>query len=165
MPTNTAFWISALSALLMPLYAPQLHVLYFAPYLVFCFYRFSRYQLLWKAAGCGLILDLLSSGSFFGLTAVNYCLTCWLLYGQTRNFFEDKITTLPLMTFLFSFISTGSATILSFFCNSGYSFSFSWVVTDLIAMPLVDALYALLFYSLPHRAIKAFIKAKILRKK
>ena len=90
MPTKIAFWISLFATLLGPLVLPKLHLFYFAPYLVLSLNPFSRYQLLWRALLSGLILDLLSSGTFFGLTPLNYCLICWLLYGQTPTFLRIK---------------------------------------------------------------------------
>src|SRR5262245_6915899 len=90
-----------------PILFPQLHLSYLTPYLVICFYKYSRIGVLWRAFMCGIILDALSSSSFFGFSSLNFCLVSFLLYGQTRNFFEDKLSTLPLMTFLFSFLSTG----------------------------------------------------------
>jgi len=145
MPTKIAFWISLASTLFFPLFLPYVHLFYFVPYLVLSFYRYTRLAVIWRALGCGLLLDLLSSGSFFGITSLNYCLVCMFLYGQKRNFFEDKLSTLPLMTFLFSLLSTLFALVLSFFCGISYSLTLNWVATDLIGMSFVDSLYACLF--------------------
>jgi rod shape-determining protein MreD len=146
---KTAFWISLFSTLLAPLFLPKFHLLYFAPYLAISIYQHSRFALLWRAYGCGIILDLLSSAPFFGLTALNYCLVCSLLYGQRHNFFEDKLSTFLIMTSLFSFFSTLVAVVLSLFAGTGYGLTCEWVVTDLVGMSFVDGLYALLVFSLP----------------
>lgn len=148
-----AFWLALCATLVGPIFFPRVHLFYFVPYLVICLYRHSRIALLWRACFCGVIIDLLSSGSLFGLTSINYCCVAFLLYGQTRNFFEDKLSTLPLMTFLFSILSTGFLAIGALFLQRGYPLSWTWVATDLIGMPGADALYALLVFSLPFELI------------
>jgi rod shape-determining protein MreD len=147
--SRAAFWIALSGALFGPLLLPRCHLYYFAPYFVVCAYQHSKLALLWRAYLCGVILDLLSSTPFFGLSSLNYCLASWLLYGQTRNFFEDKLSTLPLMTFLFSLLSTLIALILAFFFAQSYPLSCAWMATDLVIMPLADSIYALLVFSLP----------------
>jgi rod shape-determining protein MreD len=151
--TTAAFWISFLIILFGPIFIPKLHLFYFAPYLIICLYTQTRISVLWKAYLCGLILDLLSSSSFFGFSSLNYCLVCWVLYGQKRHFFEDHLSTLPVMTFLFSFLSTLVSCCLFFYCEQSFPFSWSWIATDLFLMPLLDSAYALLVFSLPFQII------------
>lgn len=162
MRTNTgvAFWLALLCTLLCPLFFPKYHLFFFVPYLVVCFYRHSRFAVLWRAFGCGVIIDLLSSGPFFGFSSLNYCFVSFFLFGQTRNFFEDKLSTLPLMTFLFSFLSTGLSLILALFFGNGYPLSGVWIVTDLIGMPFADATYALLVFSLPFQLVYGLKKIR-----
>jgi len=144
--------VSTLFAFILALFGilffPHTHLLYFAPYLILAFYKHSRFAVLWRAIACGVIIDLFSSTPHFGLTALNYCIVSWILYGQNRNFFEDKPSTLPLMTFFFAILSTLTSVILFFFFTQPIALSFKWVFTDLICMPLFDGFYALLF-SLP----------------
>lgn len=151
MPVNLsiAFWLAFGCTLVGPLFAPTLHLLYFAPYLVITYYKKNRFTALWHAFGCGLLIDLFSSSTFFGMTSVNYCLTAMILYGQKRNFFEDKLFTLSLMTSLFAALSTLIAFFLAFFLDHKISFSWMSAFSELIAMPLCDGAYALLFFSLP----------------
>jgi len=144
------------------LFFPHTHLLYFAPYLVLSFYSHTRFAALWRAIGCGIIIDLFSSTPHFGLTALNYCIVSWILYGQTRNFFDDKPSTLPLMTFFFSLLSTLTSVILFLFFAQPVTLSLKWVVTDLFCMPLFDATYAL-FISLPFQIthkLRKVIRAK-----
>lgn len=142
---STLFFFLAVFGIL---FFPHTHLLFFAPYLVLAFYQHTRFAILWRAIGCGTLIDLFSSTPHFGLTALNYCIVCWILYGQTRNFFEDKPSTLPLMTLFFSILSTLTSVILFFFFAHPISFTFKWFFTDLLIMPLFDATYALLL-SLP----------------
>ncbi len=137
---NTSF--AFLLALIGVLFFSKIHLLYFAPFLVLSFYHCTRFAVLWRAIGCGVIVDLFSSNPHFGLTALNYTLVCWVLYGQTRNFFQDKLSTLPLMTLFFSILSTVTTAILFFFFSQPIIPSLKWVFTDLICMPFFDALYA-----------------------
>jgi rod shape-determining protein MreD len=147
--TTISFMISAVAILVGPLLLPKIHLFYFAPFMVICLYHYTRIELLWRSLLCGVIVDLLSSGSFFGMTSVNYCIVSGLLYGQTRNFFEDKLSTFPLMTFFFSFFSTLLSVFFSFFTGFEHPLSLLWIATDLIGMSVVDALFALFAFSLP----------------
>jgi len=161
--TSLAFWIGLCCLLIGPLFFPKVHLFYFVPYLVICLYRYSRILVLWRACLCGIMIDLLSSGSVFGLTSINYCCVSFFLFGQTRNFFEDKLSTLPLMTFLFSFLSTLFLAFSALFIQRAYSFSWKWAVTDLIGMPIVDALYASLVFSLPFQLVFKLRKLRFYR--
>lgn len=151
-----------LIALFGVLFFPHFHLLYFAPYLILAFYRYSRFAVLWRAIGCGIILDLFSSSPHFGMMSLNFCLVSWLLYGQNRNFFEDKPSTLPLMTVFFSSLSTLLSIILLFFFAQPLAVTFKWAFTDLICMPLLDGLYAFLLALPFHLAYKLrrIIRAK-----
>jgi rod shape-determining protein MreD len=146
---KTAFLLALLFTLLGPIFFPKWHLFYFAPYIVISYYQCSRIAALWRSYMCGLILDLLSSAPFFGFSSLNYCLVSLALYSQKRNFFEDKLSTLPLMTFLFSLLSTLITLILSLFFGHHLRLTWQWPATDLLFMPLADALYASLLFSLP----------------
>lgn len=157
---RASFWIALITALFAPLYAPKLHLMFFAPYLVVCFYKKARYPVLWRALGCGLLIDLLTSTPLFGLTSLNYCLTGLILYGQRRNFFEDQLLTLPLMTFLFSMISSALTALLYVVFGAELLISWRWIITDLIEMPILDALYALLLFAIPFQLTNKITKMK-----
>lgn len=157
-----SFWIALICALFGPVFFPRLHLFYFAPYLVFCVYRYSRLGLFWRASLCGIILDLLSSTTHFGLSSLNYCFVAWILYGQKRNFFEDKLSTLPLMTFVFSTLSTGFSVLLALLFGNSHPLSWQWVASDLFGMSLADSLYALLF-SLPFQLVYALRRMRLRR--
>jgi len=157
---TVVFCLCFLSTLLGPILFPKWHLFYFAPYLVLSYYKYSRYAVLWRSLGCGILMDLFSSTPFFGLSSINYCLVSFLLWGQKRNFFEDKLSTWPLMTALFSLLSTLFSVILAFFVGQKISFCWKWGVTDLFAMSFVDAAFAFIFFSLPFLCIHK-IKRKL----
>lgn len=129
---------------------PNLRLLFFAPFLVIAYYNKGLRSCLWLALLCGLIVDLLSSQTRLGTYAFNYCLTTWILYNQKRHFFEDSPTTFPIMTFIFAFISTLMQVALLYIFGQPIELSWDWIKNDLIRLPLYDAFYAGIAYSLPY---------------
>lgn len=144
-----AFLISLLFILSFPVLFPGLRLTFFAPFLIILYYQKSYTTCLWGSLFCGVILDLLTSQMHFGMQSVNYCLTTSFLYWQKRNFFADSLSTMPLMTFFFSIISTIIHLILMYFLEKEFIISLQWAFTDLIAMPFFDATYAFLLFILP----------------
>ena len=150
------FIVALLATLFLPVLSTDLRLLFFAPFLVILYYQKSYVTCLWGALFCGLVLDLTSSQMRIGFYAINYCLTTWLLYGQKCHFFSDSLVTLPLMTFLFSLIST----LIGFMFMNAFVdrvlVSWEWVLTDLVAMPVLDATYAFIFFVLPLLFLKGW---------
>lgn len=132
-----------------PILFPSLRLIFFAPFIVVFYYKKSYEFCLWSSFLCGLAVDTLSSTMRLGLYAIDYCLTTALLYNQRRHFFADSITTLPIMVFFFSIISTLLQLLLIDIFEKGINVSWSWIATDLIYMPAIDALYAFVFFVLP----------------
>lgn len=141
------FTYSLILTLTLPALFPSQRFAYFAPLLVFSIYRYSRILCLWLALICGLILDLLSAEMRFGIYALNYTL-CVLMLGYFKNyFFEDSFSTIPLMTILFSYLSTIIFLFLLYAFNSQALLSWEWVKRELIQMPLSNAIYAILTFT------------------
>ncbi len=145
----TVFLISFFLTIWMPTILPQLRLYFFAPYLIILLYKRPLIRCLWGALACGLIIDLLSSYHHLGLHAVNYVLTIAVLYQQRRHFFADSPTTLPIMVYLFSVISTIIQVPLLFVFEQKLPMTADWIRTDLLLMPLLDATYAFSLYILP----------------
>ena len=141
-----------LASLFLTLYTPY-KLLFFAPYLVTLFYQRPQNSCLLSALLLGLLIDLLSSYSRFGITALNYFLCTLPLYPAKRHFFSDKLSTLPLMTFLFSLLS-----LLIHFITHPFMPTLSWIASDLFIMPLFDALAAFLLYIAPPLLIGKRVK-------
>lgn len=144
-----AFLITFLLTLFQPALFPFLRLMFFVPFLIILFYQKSYLTCLWISFGCGLILDLLSSKTHFGLFALNYTLTTWILYERRRNFFGDNLSTLPIMTFFFSVITTVIQYGLMYMFENNFHLSFKWIVSDLLVMPLADSTYAFILFILP----------------
>lgn len=106
---------------------------------------------LWISALCGFIIDLLSSQYRFGIYGLNYCLTALFIYHQNRHFFEDKPLALSLYTAAVSCTSTVLQIILLYAFDKTLPFTLKLAITDLIGMPLVDAVYAFLWFTCPVR--------------
>ena len=144
------FFITLALTLFMPVLMPGLNLIFFAPFLIVSYYQKSLLTCLWYALGCGLVLDLLCAEERIGFFALSFCLTTVVLYRQQQYFFADNASTLPIMTFFFSFLSTAVHAVLAYVLAKASSFSMEWVVTDLILMSAADALYALgVFVILP----------------
>jgi rod shape-determining protein MreD len=143
-----AFCAALLYLILLPQFFSALKLFYFTPFLIALFYKKTLNTALWAAALCGFIMDLLSSTSHLGIVSLNYVLTTLVLYPQKRHFFADSFSTLPIMTFLFSILSTLLQVILLFLLDTPLHLSFLWFEKDLIVYPLADALYALVGFTL-----------------
>lgn len=145
------FILTLLFTLFLPALFPSCRLLFFAPFLVVMYYQKSLSLCLYFSFLCGIILDLLST-SFIGLHALNFCLVTIFLYSRQRNFFSDNLSTLPLMTFFFSLLSTLLDALLIHTFESTFPFSLKWVFADVFIMPALDASYAFVCFILPFYA-------------
>lgn len=120
----------------------------FAPFLTIAFNRYPLTRALYLAAGCGLIMDLLSTLAPFGFHALVYVIATFCLY-RFRLFFVEKALGVSSFTVLFSVISTlVERLLLNLF---GITIPFTWkgAATDFLIMPLLDGFYAFLWFSCP----------------
>ncbi len=136
-----------LFACFKPPYLPPFN--YFTPFLICMIYRSDKNRALWLAAACGFILDLFSSYTHFGFYSVSNVVALWLFYGMRRHFFADHLTTLPILTALYSLLLTTIELLLLFLLDQGISLTWQWMVFDGIVLSVADALYALLGFVLP----------------
>jgi rod shape-determining protein MreD len=148
-------------SLTIPLFFPSLRLLFFAPFLVFCFYHHSKKTCLWLAFLCGLFVDLLSSYMRLGIYALNYCLTVQLLYSQKRHFFQDSRSTLPILTYLFALLSTCLHASLLYSFGKEVGLSWEWIKTDLLGMPIRDAIYTTIAFTFPSMLFNQVSKRSI----
>lgn len=144
-PFSLALFFALFGSALMP----QVHLFAFAPFLALLYNRSSLMASLWIASICGLIVDLLSSEFRLGIHALNYCLATLLLYKQKRHFFEDKPLAVSLFTLLISAISTVLQLVLISIFDRSLPLSAKLLITDLILLPAIDAVYAFLWFSCP----------------
>lgn len=145
------FFAGLAFTLFSPLYIPYIKLLWFAPFLCVLFYQKPILDCFWMALGCGVIVDLTTSTHHFGLHALNYVAVSGLLYAQKRHFFGDSLSTLPIMTYLFSVSSTILQMIFLNLFEDVNILSFGWILRDLALMPLADSAYAFVLFVIPWR--------------
>lgn len=140
--------ICSAAFLLLPAIYPSARLYFFAPFLVTSFYQCGYITSLWCALLCGLSIDLFSDLPF-GINALVYCLTTFVLYRRRRHFFPDRSTTLSIMTFLFAWVSTVWLWLILYLLGERTEVTLKILVGDFAIMPFFDALYALIFFTLP----------------
>ncbi len=121
--------------------------IFFAPILIFLFYNVSFLSILWIAAIFGFIQDLFSS-SFFGINAISYLISSMILYRE-KKYFNDKPINLSIFTVIFSVIFSVLSPILFFIFDKKINLSITWLITDIVLYPLLDGIYAFLFFAMP----------------
>lgn len=151
-----AFILTATASLLQALFIPNPSLICFAPLLVLLFFYSSFLTSLWVASLAGLFLDLLSSTSF-GMNALCYTIAASLCYRQ-KKFLSEKFISFFLFTALVSSTISLIKFPLLFLFGNGMHISFKWILTDLLILPFMDALYALIFILLPLSLLKRGIK-------
>lgn len=153
MHTKKLFWLS----FFLLLFCPSLPLLFFAPYIVAAFYRFSLFSTLLRALGVAFLINIFSSTQIFGLLPLSYSLAVILLSFHGHYFFTDKWSTLPLMTYLFSLYS--SLIYFLLFPLFGLSFSLTprLLLTEILLSPLSDTLLAGIVVLLMHRGKKVAV--------
>lgn len=162
-PLLMAFCLAFAFALFGTLFFPALRLFAFAPFLAIVIMRSSLLSALWLSLLCGLIVDLTSAGMRFGTLALCTTLTTFLVYKQKRHFFEDKTYSLPLFTAFFSFVMSLLCLLSLYAFDKPLQLSWRFVMSDLISMPLLDALYAFLWFTCPYRLMLHFKKERLKR--
>ena len=140
--------ICLIAFLLLPGWHAEARLYFFAPFLVTSYYQCGYISCLWLGIICGVFIDLFSDLPF-GINAFVYCLTTHLLYRRKRHFFSDRVTTLTIMTFLFALTATLLFWIVLYLLGDKTEFSIKIIFGDFIVMPFFDALYAMIFFTLP----------------
>jgi hypothetical protein len=149
---NISLWIPFFLALAFALLGTALfaevRLWAFAPFLAIVHHRMTLIKTLWISCICGLFLDCLSSQFHFGLFSLNHVAASLILYRYRKSFFAEK-------AIAFSLHSTVIAIFLSFFLLlfSSWSHEISWSIpllfSDVILMPFLDGLYALIWFTCP----------------
>ena len=132
----------------------------FAPYLSACMSQDSLRLLLWRAFFLGLITDLFSTSFFFGSTGIIFMIISALLYKQKGWFFNDKIYTLSILTFCFSFSYTSIIHLMFYLQKLPLELSIQSIGSEFIFTPLLDALYAFVLFTLPESFYELIMRRK-----
>lgn len=123
-----------------------LHVTYVAAPLVMLFYNGSLGLCLWVALASGILLDAVELTPRLGFLGLSYLLSCRMLYPLRLYFFKDSSITLPVMTFLFSFLAGCTEILVALFFDISLPKT-QW--QHLLLLPLVDAFVSLVVFMLP----------------
>lgn len=148
-PLFFPFSIAAFFALFGTALFPQVKFLAFSPFLALLYNRSNFHTSLWIASLCGLMIDLLSSEFRLGIHALSYCIATFLLYQQKKHFFEDKPIALCLFTLLISSVSSIVQLLFISIFDRALPLSMGMLLTDLLMMPLFDAVYAFICFCCP----------------
>jgi len=145
------FFLLALFALLFgTVFFPSIRLAPLPPLLAIGYYRLTYPKALWLSFACGLLLDLLSS-SHFGLTALSFTAASAVLYFQKRHFFEDK----PVAFSLFASVISACITLTHLFAlylfDKAIPLTGKSFLTEIIAMPALDGVFAFLWFTCPMR--------------
>lgn len=143
------FLLALFTACFATAFFPNLRLIAFAPFLALVYLRKDFPRSLWLAFWCGLIMDCLTSQFFLGLQALNYLLATLLLYRQKRHFFEDKSLSLPLFTAIVSLVSTILHWMFLYALDKKIPMTWKFAAIDLLIMPLLDAVYAFVWFTCP----------------
>ena len=138
---NVLWWSFTFSFLLMvtaPLAVPYMRLFSFAPYLTLALLLVNAPLLLYIGAGCGLIVDLFSPGSPFGLSALIYTLIV-LIACRYRNYVSLDKPQGPLMlcTYL-SLLYTIATFLFSAFIGTPIPLTKNTFLTNFLILPFID---------------------------
>lgn len=143
---------------ILPLLFSSASLVNFAPFLILCFYRFSIVACLWWSFLCGFIVDLYAADSRLGTYAFNYCLATLCLYRYKFHFFEDRLSTLPTMSFNFSFLFTLTQITIFYLFKKNFTLSLDEIFYSSLIIPLQTTLYTLFTFTLPYLIISSIQK-------
>lgn len=159
------FFLAFLLQLMQPALFPSCKINFLVIPLVISFYFVSKSAALWLSLLCGAFIDCLCSHARIGMTATAYILAALILYEYRLYFFKEAISTLFIMTYLFSCLSSLIEVMLYLFLSSSpFRPSFNFIAIDSFLMPLLDGAIAFLLFSLPHMMYTKYHKYKLYRK-
>ncbi len=134
--------------LFAPLFYSFSLLAFFIPSIVIACYQKSFLACLWLAFLCGLAVDLLSM-TRLGITSLSYVSATWVLYKHKMNFFRDRQSTLPIMTFLFSGCSVIFVWLFSYLFEPHFVFALAPFLKELVLSPFFNAIYAYVIFIAP----------------
>jgi len=144
----SAFLLGTIALFIQCFFPPLIPLLAYAPFLALVILRTTMQRSLWAAAAAGAILDLISDDPM-GIHALNYTLTVFLLYPYRSRFLYDQPFHFSLVTALISIFSTLIQLALLFLFDRRVPFNGKWLLADILGMPVLDALYAFVWFSAP----------------
>lgn len=143
-----SFLLATSALLLQGVLLPHLSLLAFAPFLALVSMRPHLPSALWLSALAGAMTDLFSDDPI-GLHALNFVCVVALLSRLQKLVSSEHPFHLSFFTALLSSLSTAFHLILLFLFDRRVPFDGKWILTDLLGMPMIDALYAFVWFAAP----------------
>lgn len=143
-----AFALGTAALILQSVLFSHFTFLAYAPWIALVSLCCPLSKTLWLVAAAGAVIDLLSDDPM-GIHALNYVAVVALLFRFKKHFLYDNPLHLSLYTALVSLVSTLLQLFLLFLFDRRVPFAGKWVFVDLLGMPIVDAIYALIWFSAP----------------
>ncbi len=143
-----AFFLSTIALFLQSVLSPPFSLLVYAPWIALVVLRTQSPKCLYLSLIGGIMVDLLSDDPM-GVHALNYTIVALFLFRFRKFFLYDNPLHLSLFTILVSFSSTLLQLFLLFLFDRRIPFTGQWAFGDLLAMPIADAIYALVWFALP----------------
>ncbi len=129
----------------------RLDVHFFAPPLVMLITMGTLMQTMTTSLIIGCFLDIATHSPRLGFIALSYLLTSYTLYSCKRLLTHDSFVSLPLLTYIFSMLTSLFHIIIAFLFDIPLpSQTAAWIIQDAFLMPLFDVAYAIFVFSLPH---------------
>ncbi len=154
-PPLLFFFLLALLALIFGANAfPSTRLISFAPFFAIVFLRKPFLASLWIAALCGLLVDLFTIDIRFGVFSLCSVATAALTFQLKRYFYEENLFSIPFYTAVISAVFSAIQFVL---IRHLVTFNLQMLLSSLLIMPLVDALYGFVWFTCP-RMIYCFLK-------
>lgn len=143
---KVVFLLALVAFIYSCVFFPSIRIFAFAPLLAVFFQRKALYPSLWAGALAGLCTDLLNTQIRFGLFCLCSLLTALVTHRWRHLFYEQRLSSIPLYTILISLI----------FALFQALFISQYFHPTSLLMPLVDGLYAFLWFTCPLSLIRWF---------
>ena len=153
---SVCFLSALMMTFLLGAFYPWIRTYLFVPVLILTLYQKPLSSCLFASFFCGLFVDLFSGGERLGLYGMNWCLSLWIVSQFKTHFFADHLTTLSLMTYLFSLISSLIQPILLTLLETSFHLSWGWLWTNILLLPILDACIALCVFIVPALGLQWF---------
>lgn len=154
------FLLALFALFFSTIFFSTLRLIAFAPFFAILFVRKPYLFSLWTACLCGLLVDLCNTDIRFGLFSLGYLLTTVFAHRIKSRFFETSPLSICVYTSIISALFSVIQCILMPLFHETLSLSMRVLITSCILMPLVDALYALIWFICPMWAYQFFIRKK-----
>lgn len=146
------FILSSIMLLVQTVIFPGVSFLPFAPWIALVILKASKSselpRTLWLTSLAGVFTDLFSDHPI-GLYAIVYCLSSLFLFRIRTHFLHEKILHLSIFTMLISFVSTQLQLFFLFLFDRRVPITGKWAISDWFGMPLVDGLFACIWFAGP----------------